>query len=98
MDSTLILEHAENLAAPRKSLMPAGISERRHALRVIGLALVACEKSIQIIYEGNLRPAEKLNQPWVSRVTGQLLAAYNALEPQVLCKPLAISDEPTYQP
>jgi glutathione S-transferase len=90
MDSTLILEYAESLAAPRKSLMPAVISERQHALRVIGLALAACEKSIQIIYERNLRPAEKLHQPWVSRVTGQLLAAYHALESELLRKPLAI--------
>jgi glutathione S-transferase len=97
MDSTLILEYAENLAAPRKSLMPAGISERTQALRVIGLALAACEKSVQIIYERNLRPAEKLHQPWVSRVTGQLLAAYNALESEVLRKPLAIADEPIDQ-
>ena len=97
MDSTLILEYAENLAAPRKSLMPAGTSERRQALRVIGLALAACEKSIQIIYERNLRPVEKLHQPWVSRVTGQLLAAYNALESEVLREPLAIADEPIDQ-
>jgi len=97
MDSTLILEYAENLAAPRKSLMPAGISERQQALRVIGLALAACEKSVQIIYERNLRPAEKLHQPWISRVTGQLLAAYNALESEVLRKPLAIADEPIDQ-
>jgi len=90
MDSTLILEHAEALAAPRKSLMPAGISERQRALRIIGLALAACEKSIQIIYERSLRPPEKLHQPWVSRVTGQLLAAYNALESELLRKPLAI--------
>ena len=97
MESTLILEYAENLAAPRRSLMPAGISERQQALRVIGLALAACEKSVQIIYERNLRPAEKLHQPWVSRVTGQLLAAYNALESEVLRKSLAIADEPIDQ-
>jgi glutathione S-transferase len=97
MDSTLILEYAENLAAPRKSLMPAGISERQQALRVIGLALAGCEKSVQIIYERNLRPAEKLHQPWVSRVTGQLLAAYNALESEVLRKPLAVAGKPIDQ-
>ena len=97
MDSTLILEYAENLAAPRKSLMPAGTSERRRALRVIGLALAACEKSVQIIYERSLRPPEKLHQPWISRVTGQLLAAYNALESEVLREPLAIADEPIDQ-
>src|SRR5882757_11299809 len=45
MDSTLILEDAENLAAPRKSLMPAGTSERRQALRVIGLASPRARKA-----------------------------------------------------
>lgn len=80
MDSTLILEYAQLLAGSGKSLMPAGIAEQRRALRVIGLALAACEKSVQIIYERNLRPAEKQHEPWISRVTGQLLAAYQALE------------------
>ena len=90
MDSTLILEYAEALAAPCKSLMPIHIPERQHALRVIGLALAACEKSVQIIYERSLRPAEKLHEPWVMRVTGQLFAAYGALEAELDRKPLAI--------
>lgn len=91
MDSTLIIDCAEALAAqtsPRKSLMPTDIRERQQALRVVGLALAACEKSVQIIYERNLRPAEKLHQPWVSRVTGQLLAAYDALEAEIQQRPL----------
>lgn len=91
MDSTLILEYAEALAAPRRSLMPTGISERQHALRVIGLALAACEKSVQIIYERSLRPPEKLHQPWVARVTGQLLAAYGALESELRSRPPAVT-------
>lgn len=91
MDSTLILDYAEALAAPGRSLMPAAIAGRQQALRVIGLALAACEKSVQIVYERNLRPAEKLHQPWVSRVTGQLLAAYDALESELAGKPLAAS-------
>lgn len=89
MDSTLIIDYAEALAAPRKSLMPTSIPERQHALRVIGLALAACEKSVQIVYEHNLRPAEKLHEPWLQRVTGQMLAAYDALEQEVQYKPLA---------
>lgn len=93
MDSTLILEFAESLAAPRKSLMPADLSERQHALRVIGLALAACEKSVQIVYEHNLRPAEKLHAPWVTRVTGQLLAAYDALEAELMRRPLACTSD-----
>jgi glutathione S-transferase len=83
MDSTLILEYAEALSAPRKSLMPSGIAARQHALRVIGLALAACEKTVQYVYETNLRPVEKQHQPWLDRVRGQLLAAYGALEVEV---------------
>jgi glutathione S-transferase len=83
MDSTLILEYAESLADPARSLMPADVPARQRALRLIGLALAACEKSVQIIYEHDLRPAEKRHEPWISRVTGQLLAAYGALEQEL---------------
>jgi hypothetical protein len=41
----------------------------------LGVALAACEKAVQNIYEHNLRPEEKQHQPWVARVTQQLLAA-----------------------
>jgi glutathione S-transferase len=88
MESTLILEYAEALAAPGKSLMPSGIAERQHALRVIGLALAACEKTVQTVYERNLRPVEKQHEPWLARVRGQMLAAYGALESEVRRRPL----------
>jgi glutathione S-transferase len=88
MDSTLILEYAEALARPR-SLVPSTLPELQHTLRVVGLAMAACEKSVQIIYERGLRPPEKLHEPWVTRVTGQLLAAYGALEAELAQRPLA---------
>ncbi|HWX01588.1 glutathione S-transferase [Collimonas sp.] len=91
MDSSLILEYAEALAAPGKSLMPTAIGERLHALRIIGLALAACEKSIQIVYEHNLRPPEKQHAPWLDRVQGQLFAAYQALELELRKQPLEVS-------
>lgn len=87
MDSTLILEYAEALARPR-SLMPYEIHKLQHELRLIGLALAATEKSVQIVYERSLRPLEKLHEPWVSRITGQLLAAYSQLEAEVEKNPL----------
>ena len=90
MDSTLIMEYAEAVARPR-SLMPSGLQELQHALRVIGLSLAACEKSVQIIYERGLRPPEKLHEPWVTRVTSQLLAAFAALEEEVSGRPLAVT-------
>ena len=89
MDSTLILEYAEALARPR-TLMPAALPEFQHALRIVGLALAACEKAVQIVYERGLRPPEKLHEPWVTRVTGQLLAAFGALEEE-LARPLAVN-------
>lgn len=81
MDSGLILEHIAHLA-PR-SLMPPDRASHEIALRQIGLALAGCEKSVSILYERTQRPAEKLHQPWVDRVRGQLLKAYGALEKEV---------------
>jgi glutathione S-transferase len=82
MDSTLILHYAEALAAPR-SLMPDSLPVLRHDLRVIGLALAACEKAAQIIYERGLRPPEKQHQPWIDRVATQLLGACRGLEVEI---------------
>jgi glutathione S-transferase len=78
MDSGLIIDYAEALAG--RSLMPADLAERRAALRSLGLSLAACEKAVQIVYEHNIRPAEKLHEPWLARVTGQMQAALRALE------------------
>lgn len=93
MDSTLILDYAESLAAPARSLMPTDIGARLQSLHIIGLALAVCEKSVQIVYERMLRPAEKLHQPWVDRVTGQLLAACEALESALMRRPLTLAGQ-----
>lgn len=87
MDSALILEYAEAIARPR-SLMPVPLPDLQRALRLIGLSLVACEKSVQLVYERALRPPEKLHEPWVARVSGQLIAALDELESELAQKPL----------
>nr|WP_316639688.1 glutathione S-transferase [uncultured Roseateles sp.] len=87
MDSTLILQYAEALARPR-TLLPLDLQALQHELRLTGLALAACDKSAQIVYERGLRPAEKVHEPWIERVTGQLLAAYGALEQELGRRPL----------
>lgn len=88
MDSTLILEYAERLAAPR-SLVPKDPVELAQVLRLTGLALAACEKSVQIYYEYNTRPQDKVHLPWVERATGQLHAAYAEIEKDLCGVPLA---------
>ncbi len=91
MDSSLILQFVENIAAPNRSLWSSDPLELQHELRAVGLALAACEKSVQIIYEQNLRPKEVQYKPWVDRVTGQLLAAYSGLEHEVQRRQAAFS-------
>ncbi|SDF30089.1 Glutathione S-transferase [Massilia sp. PDC64] len=81
IDSTLILEYGDALAGT--SLLPAAPAARARALRAIGPALAACEKTAQIVYEYSLRPQEKQHQPWLDRVQRQLLAALRLLEAEV---------------
>ena len=88
MDSTLILDHAEALSAGRKTLVPVDAGRRQHSLRLLGLALAACEKCVQIVYERSLRPEHKQHAPWIDRVTGQMLAALDALEVELVRRPL----------
>jgi len=81
IDSTLMLEYGDALTG--RSLLPAAPAARARALRAIGPALAACEKTAQIVYEHSLRPAEKVHQPWLDRVQEQLLAALTLLEAEV---------------
>src|SRR3954469_6983188 len=64
MDSTLIIDYLEHCVAPAKALMPARGAERQEALRLVGLALAACEKCVQLVYEKEQRPPEKRHDPW----------------------------------
>lgn len=87
MDSSLILDYFEALAPADKKLLPQQAAARAQDLQLLGLALAACEKTVQIVYEHNLRPAQKLHEPWLDRVTGQLLAAYAGLEQRLAQHP-----------
>jgi glutathione S-transferase len=64
MDSSLILQYAEVRCG--KSLWPREAAELQHDLRAVGLALAACEKSVQIVYERNLRPQTFSTRPGLS--------------------------------
>lgn len=90
MDSTLMLEYVEALAG--RSLQSREPAALLHELRLTGLALAACEKTAQIIYERGLRPAEKRHEPWIERVTGQLNAAYAELEIELAQRALDASE------
>jgi glutathione S-transferase len=78
VDSSLIIDWAETVGSG-PSLMPADPAERLRALRLTGLALIAAEKSVQIVYEGK-RSEDHRDAGWLARVQGQLKAAYTGLE------------------
>lgn len=78
MESTLIIDYLESVAG--RSLMPADPARRRQALKLVGLALVACEKTVQIMHESRLRPQDKQHEPWARRIEEQLVAALWELE------------------
>ncbi len=80
MDSTLIIDYLDGLVSADKRLMPVEPTERRRALKNVGIALVACEKAVQRFYELTLRPADKQHAPWIDRVTQQMTAAFDELE------------------
>ena len=81
VDSNLIIDYVENLAG--RSLWPLDAGQRRAALQVTGVALVAMEKVAQRIYELKLRPAELQYEPWLKRINEQLLSALDAMEKAV---------------
>ncbi|MFJ4192606.1 glutathione S-transferase [Pseudomonas sp. NPDC089534] len=88
MDSTLIIEYGRSLVAPAFRGLPQNPQALVEVLSTLGVALAACEKAVQRVYEDNLRPAEKRHQPWVERVTRQLLAACAELDRRLAVRPV----------
>jgi len=83
IDSSLIVDYLDHCVAPERRLLPDAADARLRALVPVGFALAAAEKTVQVVYEQALRPADKQHAPWLERVLSQLEAAYGELEPLV---------------
>lgn len=83
VDSTLILDYLDRLVPTDRRLTPADPAAFVRAQRVIGLALVVAEKSVQTLYELKLRPDGTRHQPWLDRVAEQLRAALRLLDAEL---------------
>ncbi|AJY12205.1 glutathione S-transferase [Burkholderia dolosa] len=83
LDSSLIVDYLDHLVEPQRRLLPASADARVRTLVPVGFALAAAEKTVQVVYEHALRPADKQHAPWLERVLSQLEAAYGELEPLV---------------
>ncbi|TAM61723.1 MAG: glutathione S-transferase family protein [Rhodanobacter sp.] len=95
VDSGLIIDYLESTVAPDRRLLPAEPASRRAALRLIGVALLAAEKSVQVVYERK-RPDELRYQPWLERVAGQLNSACAMLDGEIgaLASPWLQGEQP----
>jgi glutathione S-transferase len=96
MDSSLILQFIEASHAAAGSLWSRDPEKLQHEFRAASLALAACDKAVQIVYERNLRPATAQFEPWMERVRGQMLAAFAGLEHELQTRP-GLFQEPRSQ-
>lgn len=79
MDSTLIIDYMISRSGS-EALMPSDEDNYCRALNIIGTALVAMEKAVQLFYEIKRRPEELHYQDWIDRITQQLTSALDSLE------------------
>lgn len=86
-DSHVIIEYFDR-AGPSRSLWPESDVERRGAASVLGMAQTTCDKTVQLVYERELRPDDKQFPDWINRVTAQVTAACETLESLVEDAPL----------
>jgi glutathione S-transferase len=82
MDSSLIIDYLVSRSHGR-TLMPASEQDYVRALYIVGTALVAMEKTVQLIYELKHRPESTRHSSWVDRLTQQLNGALAMLEEAV---------------
>ena len=83
VDSTLIIDYFESIGPAERSLMPADPAARRRVLQLVGISLIAMEKTVAFIYETKQRPIELQHEPWIVRVDQQLAGALHLLSEHV---------------
>jgi glutathione S-transferase len=79
-DSVAILDYFDDLAGPKRALLPVSGAPRRDAQRIIANAVGAAEKARELLNERIVRPAEKRHQPWIDRCRLQLQGALGEVE------------------
>lgn len=82
VDSSAIIDWADEQAGPAKRLTPASGPERRRALQLISYATTSMDKMVALAYERGRRPAEKVHEPWVEHLVSQFTGGLKWLDSQ----------------
>jgi len=80
IDSSSIIDHLDEVYGRERALTPASGSERRAVLRIVAMAMGACDKLLHAAYERNHRPPEKVHQPWRDDCLAQAAMALAAVD------------------
>jgi glutathione S-transferase len=80
LESGAILDYLDEVAGPKRALLPASGRARRDALQLMAIATGAAEKGVLQIYESAFRPEQKRHEPWLERCRMQMHAALSALD------------------
>lgn len=83
MDSSLILQFIEWSIPKANSLWSDKVSQLAHQFRAVSLAMAACDKAVQFVYETQLKPASAQHAPWLARVNEQIASALSLLELEI---------------
>jgi len=78
VDSSVIIDYMETLA--KRRLLPSTLEAQVKVFRLSGIALIAMEKIVQIIYETEHRPERLQYQDWKDRIEHQLRMSFDLLE------------------
>lgn len=84
IDSNAIVDHLDErqraAKGPNSALAPANGADRRTVLRLTAILMGVCEKGLQVAYERNQRPAEKVHLPWIEDCVAQIEEALSHIE------------------
>jgi len=83
VESQIIINYLETLAAPSKRLVPTDPEARLRCMRLTSIALAACGKAVELYYETSLRPEAMRWTEWIDRKADQLRAAFELLEAEM---------------
>lgn len=70
-DSNAILDYLDQLAGPRRALVPFREPARHCVLRITACALGVLEKVVAALYERTMHPVEKIHAPWIEHNESQ---------------------------
>ena len=79
IESTAIIETVLEMT-PGQRLLPASGAARRHILQHCAIMTNTLDKAVQAIYEPVKRPAEKVHEPFLEGLRGQIHAGLVMLE------------------